>query len=222
MRKIIIALVMISFLFLSLVFALIKTPNLVGGWRFEGNANDWSGNGNNGTVNGATLTTGKFGKAYSFDGVDDYVQLPNLGNFSSFTIEGWIRGDGDSLSGATGYNTFIGNAGNNRLLYSMNGLMLAQMGAGNHFSTATAPRGQWNHIAYVYTHTNTTAKWFINGKPDSENVGAITFKQPQRIGAYDLVNYMMNGLIDEVRIYNRALTESEIRQSMMGYAPKEF
>jgi len=53
------------------------SPGLVGWWPFNGNANDVSGNGNNGTVNGATLTTDRFGtanKANSFDGIIDYIQ----------------------------------------------------------------------------------------------------------------------------------------------------
>ena len=55
----------------------VPTNGLVGWWPFNGNANDESGNGNNGVVNGAALTldrNGNVGKAYSFDGVDDYIQ----------------------------------------------------------------------------------------------------------------------------------------------------
>lgn len=54
----------------------VPSNGLVGWWPFNGNANDESGNGNNGTVNGATLTSDRFGnagKAYSFDGVDDVI-----------------------------------------------------------------------------------------------------------------------------------------------------
>jgi hypothetical protein len=56
----------------------VPTNGLVGWWPFNGNANDESGNGNNGTVNGATLTTDRFGvanKAYSFDGVSNKIVL---------------------------------------------------------------------------------------------------------------------------------------------------
>ena len=58
----------------------VPTNGLVGWWPFNGNANDESGNGNNGTVNGATLTADRFGNAnsaYSFDGVDDYINCVN-------------------------------------------------------------------------------------------------------------------------------------------------
>ena len=77
----------------SQVPSYVTTNGLVGWWPFNGNANDESGNGNNGTVNGATLTADRFGvanKAYGFDGVDDFIsvnhnQVLNLpGNNNSF------------------------------------------------------------------------------------------------------------------------------------------
>ncbi len=190
--------------------------DLIGWWKFDeasGNiAYDSSGYNHHGNLfGGPVYVPGKINSALSFDGTDDYVQLPNLGSFSSFTIEGWLKATGDSLIGSIGYNTFVGSPGYyNRLLYSTGGKMLAQMGAGNHWSTNIAPRGQWNHIVYVYNSQTNIAKWYINGNPDSEFSGAIPFNQPTKIGAYDLANFMFNGLIDEVRIYNRALSAEEV------------
>ena len=64
-------------------------PNgLVGWWPFNGNANDESGNGNHGTVNGATLAANRFGnagKAYSFDGVDDRIRVPFSQSYTNDT-----------------------------------------------------------------------------------------------------------------------------------------
>ena len=74
----------------------VPTNGLVGWWPFNGNANDESGNGNNGTVNGATLTTDRFGavdKAYDFDGVDDFIQIldtPSL-RLQQATINCWVK-----------------------------------------------------------------------------------------------------------------------------------
>ena len=86
----------IVFVFTSNVFTqvpnYVPTNGLVGYWPFNGNANDQTPNGNNGTVNGATLTTDRFGNAnsaYNFDGINDYIQINNIvGNFglSDFTI----------------------------------------------------------------------------------------------------------------------------------------
>ena len=71
---------------------------LVGYWPFEGNASDLSGNGNHGTVIGASLGMDRHGqanKAYSFDGVDDFINIGNLGDFSSkvgtSTISLWLK-----------------------------------------------------------------------------------------------------------------------------------
>jgi hypothetical protein len=75
----------------------VPTNGLVGWWPFSGNAIDSSGNGNNGTVNGATLTADRNGlasKAYSFDGVDDFIDCPdNPFDFGAndFTVSAWIN-----------------------------------------------------------------------------------------------------------------------------------
>jgi hypothetical protein len=62
----------------------VPTNGLVGYWPFNGNANDVSGNGNNGVVSGATLTTDRFGaanKAYSFNGSSNFISVsPSLSN----------------------------------------------------------------------------------------------------------------------------------------------
>jgi hypothetical protein len=74
----------------------VPTNGLVGWWPFNGNANDESGNGNNGTVNGATLTTDRFGntgKAYDFDGVNDWIQVtdtPGL-RLQTGTLSCWLQ-----------------------------------------------------------------------------------------------------------------------------------
>ncbi len=70
----------------------VPTNGLVGWWPFNGNAIDESVNTNDGTVNGAILTTDRFGnagKAYSFDGVNDYITMPQ--NLSSFSISMWFK-----------------------------------------------------------------------------------------------------------------------------------
>ena len=77
--------------------AQIPTDSLVAYYPFNGNANDESGNGNDGVVNGATLTTDRFGNvnsAYSFDGVDDWINAPNSGlpdADESRTLTAWVK-----------------------------------------------------------------------------------------------------------------------------------
>ena len=87
MKNLITALCLISSLYYQAqVPSYVPTNGLVGWWPFNGNANDESGNGNNGTVNGANLTADRFGnvnKAYSFDGIDDFIDLGTSINFSN-------------------------------------------------------------------------------------------------------------------------------------------
>ena len=74
----------------------VPTNGLVGWWPFNGNANDESGNGNNGTVYGATLATDRFGvvdKSYDFDGVDDFIQILDASSLrlQQGTINCWVK-----------------------------------------------------------------------------------------------------------------------------------
>jgi len=74
----------------------VPSNGLVGYWPFNGNANDESGNGNNGTVNGATLTAdrnGVAGNAYNFDGVNDYIKCLNAGpgGNPTVTVSFWMK-----------------------------------------------------------------------------------------------------------------------------------
>lgn len=92
---------------------------LVGYWPFCGNANDESGNGNNGTVNGATLTNDRFGNmnaAYSFDGVDDFIQCLQSGptGVSSITVTFWTK----NIGSGSGHIVSWGNNGNSLNLKS--------------------------------------------------------------------------------------------------------
>ena len=91
----------------------VPTNGLVGYWGLNGNANDQSGNGNNGTVNGAALTTDRFGNvdsAYSFDGNGNFIEIPNsssLQNISSITIGAWINVNQLYQSGGSGFFSIL-------------------------------------------------------------------------------------------------------------------
>ena len=75
----------------------VPTSGLVGYWPFNGNANDESGNGNNGTVNGATLTSDRNGipnRAYNFEGLNNYIDILSFNSSkikNDFSISTWIR-----------------------------------------------------------------------------------------------------------------------------------
>ena len=81
---------------LAQVPSYVPSNGLIGWWPFNGNANDESGNGNYGTVNGASLGIDRFGNsnaAYDFDGVNDYIDLFNTGSQGNFSISFWFLMD---------------------------------------------------------------------------------------------------------------------------------
>jgi hypothetical protein len=88
-----------SFQFISQTPNYVPSNGLVGWWPFTGNANDLSGFNNHGTVNGATLTTDRFGvanRAYSFDGVNDYIDYQSGSNsllnvLGNFSVTFWLK-----------------------------------------------------------------------------------------------------------------------------------
>ena len=96
---------------------------LVGWWPFCGNANDESGNGNDGTVNGATPTTDRFGNvnsAYAFDGENDYIHVtsPSLLLSTNYTFSAWFNiytslGAGDPQHYILDYRLYVNNLNKN-------------------------------------------------------------------------------------------------------------
>jgi len=200
---------------------------LVAGWHFdEGSgsiAKDSSGNGNDGTIHGATWVDGKFGKALSFDGEDDYVEVhdsPSLDITDAITIEAWIYPIGyppsprhAGIVGKGGWD--IGSGYEVDLGYEeMNGLFELNTRRSSLYSESRIPLNQWTHV--VATLKNTDAVIYINGKIDASGTvnSLITNSRPLQIGRRDPGNKFVayfKGIIDEVRIYNRALTPEEIK-----------
>jgi len=217
----------------------LPTNGLVGYWPFNGNANDASGNGNNGTVNGATLTTDRFGnvgKAYSFDGVNDYIETPHsstlLFSQNEVSISTWISvSNWPQLNQIENY--FLSkqsSLGNNQVgfhSYIFSGTTSTPVkaitnryknGSSSTFGSVSIINnnlgsGVWYNI--IYTHNNSFDKIYIDGiLVDSQNSVQLggTNTAPLIFGC--LNNYLgnFNGKIDDIAIYNRALTQSEITQ----------
>jgi len=149
---------------------------LVGYWPFCGNANDESGNGNNGTVNGATLTTDRFGNpnsAYSFDGVNDYISLnDSFFNGSSsvtqlshslwFNVSNYPTNGSYSFSTKEGYWRTIRFrlTSNNQIRFG--GSQPSPQQYFNIYSPQNiVPMNSWNNITVTYQ--NSTLKLYLNG-----------------------------------------------------------
>lgn len=209
---------------------------LVGHWKFdEGSgtiAFDSSGNGNNGTLNnGPTWVDGKSGKALSFDGVNDYVQIlahSSLDVTAAVTVEAWVYprayvdnfGQNSHIVSRThdsGGHIYVLSIYPNsqKASYSVN------PSPPQHPSTVDLQLNTWNHLAMTYD--GSYVQFYMNGQFDSKYPlsGAIqTTTNRLTIGcnSYPVITYaFFNGIIDDVRIYSRALNQKEI-QTDMGIA----
>ncbi len=204
---------------------------LVGYWPFCGNANDASGNANNGAVNGATLTTDRFGNAnsaYSFDGVDDYIMTSFqgvLGN-NARTISFWANPE---INSGDNYVFSYGSLSEGQTLGTY-----VRCGTSVNFVTAT------NNAATVYSGTDFCDSWslftvvipsggvtqnqiqhYVNGVLVSNlsyfnpgvviNTGNASTFQLARL-FYNLTFNYFKGRIDDVGFWDRALSASEIQQ----------
>ena len=218
-RLTIVSFFIISMMFVGQSFAAIDPDTVVGIWLFdEGSgdtAEDASKNGNDGTLmNGPEWVDGKFGEALSFDGVDDYVEVPASASFSydkgySFAI--WFKANNvNSQQGPIGQN-----GGGQYINFWMNSAQLRwENDAGQaSYANALIEANQWYHAVGTYDFSTGLSKIYINGQFDKEtpltsgkNFTAI----PVIIGSYGVGAYPFNGTIDEVRIYNVALSEADI------------
>lgn len=214
----------------------VPTNGLVGYWGFNGNANDQSGNGNNGTVNGATLTTDRNGNAnsaYSFDGVSNYIHIldaPSL-RLQNATINCWVKYT--SMNKMTLLvKTNIINADDTNYLIEINdyGQILgpgpricgiyggcgSQNYSTNHTPGIDLSGMLWHQLTAVYDVG--LMKIYIDGTLVGSEIAPL--QSLNACAGSDLLlgrswqNYPLwySGELDDVAIYNRALTQSEITQ----------
>ena len=230
------------FLFATNIFSqvpnYVPTNGLVGYWPFNGNAIDESINTNDGTVNGATLTTDRFGvvnSAYSFDGLSNYIDVGNpslLQNVpSSYTQSGWAYYNDYSI-GSNGY-TFISkrhdNSGNDWAtpITKSDGTII--FFADDAFYTGaiwaqTNPLSlnQWHFLTFVKSFDNYFI--YVDGSLVSSIVDAHIMGGSTNnliIGAQLAWPQYMKGSLDDIGIWNRALTQCEIQDlynSQLGSA----
>jgi hypothetical protein len=198
---------------------------LVACYPFDGNAKDGSGNGNDGTVHGASLTEDRFGNAdsaYKFDGIDDYIEIPKghkLNITGPLTLSAWVNPISYDTTKSNEKTIVWGQVSYYLSLYrpqkSLANYRYGVSNAGYHHTTENSvPIGKNTLITGVWD--GQTLKQFINCKLVNtvENVKGIatSTRGVVRIGKEDYWgNRAFNGTIDDIRIYNRALSESEIK-----------
>ena len=195
---------------------------LVALYHFSGDATDSSGNGNNGTVNGATLTTDKnsvSNQAYSFDGVNDYMAINNVDvSNSDFSISGWFMADVLDITSPI-FEDYLSENDRNMLYLNTNGELIAYNVHGGTYESVTAT-GLTNSTWYFFTYirSGTTFYLYLNGV----EIGSDSYINPSNtnnfyVGKRGYNSAYFDGKIDEVRIYNRALSDYEVLQLYVGY-----
>jgi len=192
---------------------------LVAYYPFNGNANDESGNGLDGEVNGATLAADRHGKpntAYSFDGTDDVIEIQEDPAFegNSHAISLWFKSSTPQITQGRILICKDGTGGGSRQWqiaeisgHRVKAHVWTSDGMKDIDSVLRYTTSKWCHVIQVWDGKK--LKLYVDGIFDSETpaIGPIANgDEPILIGSAD----RFQGFIDDVRIYNRALSEEEV------------
>jgi hypothetical protein len=233
----------ILFVLLGLTSAIAQIPSnvptngLAGYWPFNGNANDESSNSNHGGVFGATISADRFGianKAYSFDGVNDYIEIPNSNslNPSALSINVWINADSSDMCILEKNNFSNAKETSYRIAHrdnwpnNLNGLSTAwgnpttcnsiNYSAVEGSPADTVANNVWQMITFTLT-SNGEGKQYLNGQllfiytgDNFYSCNSATSKL--KIGTHWFSDpEWFSGLIDDIGIWNRVLTAQEVQ-----------
>ncbi|MBN1861610.1 MAG: right-handed parallel beta-helix repeat-containing protein, partial [Candidatus Thermoplasmatota archaeon] len=206
----------------------IDTNGLVAYWNFnEGSgtiAHDNSGNGHNGTIYNASWTTGKIGKALYFDGNYDYVLQNPFNGFptAQITVAFWMNTSDTTQEDGCAFSYACTNATNEFVItnYSNFTFVIHDQLVGN--SGISTNDGFWHHIAVTWNSSDGQLLFYKDGILEFSGTGfiggllspngsvAIGGDQDSVGGGWESYQFF-KGIIDEVRIYNRTLTQDEIQ-----------
>jgi gliding motility-associated-like protein len=226
------------FLMLSLFRICLETAmaqdmrrGLVACYPFDGDADDYSGNANNGMIRGASLTTGRSGLvngAYNFDGQNDYIEVSAV-NFrnNNYSFSLWANPKAIPLAGQAGFIISIGSSRGDQAISINHDYTNANSGyvgggyngieSNSIITTGRLPdANQWVHL--VVTRDNNNIRFYrqgvlvgtasTNGASPFYGTGAVRLT----IGGRSTIGQFFNGSVDEVTIYNRAINDEEVRQ----------
>jgi hypothetical protein len=231
--KLIIALVFASNVMAQNVPNYVPKNGLVGYWPFNGNANDESGNGYHGTNNGATLTAdrnGKVNSAYNFDGNSNFIQMPENSAFSpaTITVSVWFKIMGNKSDQILIRRRASGFSINYNLTYSYGSpaqnKIATSLYVGDNKAYSNIVNNSidnsWHNLILTYDGLLYSTYFDgINVYKSSANGNGSLYTQGLeftlgRDGGNP--NYYYQGLLDDIAIYNRALSQQEITALYTG------
>jgi RHS repeat-associated protein len=196
---------------------------LVAAYGFEEGAGtavvDSSGHANDGTITGAAWADGKFGKALQFDGIDDKVTIPDSNSLdltTGMSLSAWVKLDSPD---STWREVLYKKRGTGRSYDLAADTTSAKpsmaLGTGTSdpviYGTSQLPTAEWAHVAGTWD--GTTAKYYVNGTlvRTQAMAGPIATGTDMLYLGTRANDRYLDGTIDEVRIYNRALSQSEVQ-----------
>jgi hypothetical protein len=208
------------------VMTLSTNPQLVAVYSFdEGtgtSAADLSGKGNTGTIVNGTWVAGKYGSALAFNGASTRVTIPDASSLrltTAMTLEAWVN---PSITSSV-WRDVIYKGDDNYYLTAAStvngvpavGATLGSSGSSNVFGSVALPVNSWTHLAATYD--GTAVRLFVNGAQVAslaKTGGIATSSNPLEIGSDHLYGQYFQGAIDEIRLYNVALTPTQIQADM--------
>jgi hypothetical protein len=208
----------------------IPANGLMGWWPFNGNAVDESGNGNNGIVTGAVLTSDRFNMpnmAYSFDGDGDYIDCGNAANLNiigDITISAWIYANQFDIQHGIvskyGLYDLVTDAN-----FSVPPLDKIRWNAGNtsgFLFSNYINSNQWLHIVAVYNQQS-GRKIYLNGQIFATDAltGIVSPNNTYNLylgshQPFNLSYWSWAGKLDDIGIWNRSLSDCEVQNLYMG------
>jgi len=181
---------------------------------------------NNGTLGGGnisrkpTWTNGKIGGAYSFDGIDDYIEtsLTIDPSTTSISVEAWVYPN--SLPSEAGIDLMIlqqkdGSGTGRAWIYADNDTdtWCSYVGGSRRDSGVTIKKNEWQHLVFVWDKDEGTWTWYIDGeKVENGTMSVESADGEWIIGNHKNLLHPFKGTIDEVRIYNRSLSAEQIHE----------
>jgi|GEM_PF-2476746 len=220
----------------NIVSSMTPTLGLTAYWPFNGNAQDYSGNANHGTVSNATLSTDRFGnanKAYSFNGTSSRIDVPHsstvdMANGQDFTLAFWMKSNAGNV-GATPISKSVYGAwsGYMILVNNTDGGYCNSAGQCSFYVAAGATGDacannpisndatNWYFVTGQYKASTNQTFIYVNSVLQTDigsKSGSTNNTKKLSFGAYnDATNLgFFNGYLDDIRLYNRLLNQSEI------------
>ena len=195
---------------------------LQGWWNLDDGAGltaaDSAVNPNHGTLNGLpSWVGGLFGQALSFDGIDDFVSVPIDVSETAYAVSLWFK-----TAGSDGGLYQVGGGGFDRLIYLAGGNLFVRVWNNELIATSGLNLSDncWHHLVHTLGGAIGGQTLYVDGVPAAIGVKEVSdfdWQSEIRIGyAEDSVNPYFNGLIDEVRVFDDALSSGQVAQLFNG------